>query len=198
MERIAVFMDYGNVHMLGHDLFGHSIDKRETYVNPRRVADRVLRMRRDPSELAGVFVFRGEPCKFRDPEATRIFRKQKYSWAVDPLVTATYLPLRYQDNRRPPKETGVDVRMSLNLVKAAQSGVYDTIVVFTGDGDCFPGIEDASQTKTHIEVTAWTSGTGFKGNLATALAVNRLGLRCHRLDDTDFWACQDLPKTAAA
>jgi hypothetical protein len=30
MERIAVFLDYGNVHMLGHDLFAHGMDKRET------------------------------------------------------------------------------------------------------------------------------------------------------------------------
>lgn len=198
MERIAVFLDYGNVHMLGHDLFGHGLDKRETYVSPRLLGDRVAGMRRNPSELAGVFVFRGEPCKFRDPDATGIFRKQKSRWAADPLVTATYLPLRDQDDRRPPKETGVDVRMSLDLVKAAQFGDYDAIVVFTGDGDCFPAIEDAAQTGTRIEVAAWTDGTGFKGSLATQLAVNRLRLWCHRLNDADFWDCQDLPATAAA
>ncbi len=198
MERIAVFLDYGNVHMLGHDLFGHGMDKRDTYVNPRLLGDRVVGKRRNASELAGVFVFRGEPSKFRDSVGAATFRKQKSRWAADPLVTGTYLPLRYQDDRRPPKETGVDVRMSLNLVKAAQSGDYDAIVVFTGDGDCFPAIEDATQTGTRIEVAAWTDGTGFKGSLATALAVNRLGLWCHRLNDDDFWDCQDLPLPAAA
>jgi hypothetical protein len=30
MERIAIFLDYGNVHMLGHELFGHGMDKQET------------------------------------------------------------------------------------------------------------------------------------------------------------------------
>lgn len=198
MERIAIFLDYGNVHMLGHELFGHGMDKRETYVSPRLLGDRVAGMRRNASELAGVFVFRGEPCRFRDPVGAGTFTKQKSRWATDPLVTATYLPLRYQDGRRPPKETGVDVRMSLDLVKAAQSGEYDTIIVFSGDGDCFPAIEDAAQTGTHIEVAAWTNGTGFKGSLATALAVNRLRLWCHRLDYADFWDCQDLSETAAA
>lgn len=39
MERIAVFLDYSNVHLVGHDLFASDFDTWTTHVSPRRIAD---------------------------------------------------------------------------------------------------------------------------------------------------------------
>lgn len=158
MERIAVFLDYSNVHLVGHDLFASDFEKWTTHVSPRRVAESIMSKRAKECELAGIFLYRGSPERFLDPEATKIFRDEQRRWGTDPLVHATYLPLHYAKYRVKPKEAGVDVRLSLDLVKAAESHRFDTLVLFSGDSDCFPAVEDVVKTTTHLELLGQTEG----------------------------------------
>ncbi|MFF2031093.1 NYN domain-containing protein [Arthrobacter sp. NPDC058192] len=191
MDRIAVFLDYSNVHLVGHDLFARDFEKWTTHVSPRRVAESIMSKRTKEGELAGIFLFRGSPERFSDPEATKIFRDEQRRWAADPLIQATYLPLHYAKYRVQPKESGVDVRLSLDLVKTAESHRFDTLILFSGDSDCFPAVQDVVKTTTHLELAAWSDGRGYPGNRIAQQAAKHFRLWTHRLSEDDFWDCQD-------
>lgn len=198
MERIAVFLDYSNVHLVGHDLVAKDFEKWTTHVSPRRVAESIMSKRTKECELAGIFLYRGSPERFLDPEATKIFRDEERRWGADPLVHATYLPLHYAKYRVKPKEAGVDVRLSLDLVKAAESHRFDSLVLFSGDSDCFPAVEDVVKTTTHLELAAWSDGRGCPGNRIAQQAAMRFRLWTHHLSEDDFWDCQDNQNFIAA
>jgi len=54
-ERIAVFLDYQNVHLTAHGLFaayGTPVEK--MLVHPAKIAERIVQERRIPSELVSV------------------------------------------------------------------------------------------------------------------------------------------------
>lgn len=189
MDKIAVFLDYSNVHLVGHGLFAPGVDRWTTHVSPRRVAERIVTMRIRSSELSAVFVHRGSPDRIKDPEATRLFRAEHSKWIKDRLIHATYQPMIYGPSAR--KEAGVDVRLGLDFVKAAESHEYDTVVLFSGDCDLFPAIQDAVRTTTRIELSAWTTGRTMPGNLLAPLARRSYGLWTHRLGEDDFWDSQD-------
>lgn len=198
MDQIAVFLDYSNVHLVGHELFARDLDKWTTHVSPRRVADSIVAKRTRECELAGIFLYRGSPERFLDPEATKIFRDEQRRWGADPLVRATYLPLHYAKYRAQPKEAGVDVRLSLDLVKVAESHRFDTIVLFSGDSDCFPAVQDVVKTTTPLELAAWSDGWSCPGNRIAQQAAKHFHLWTHRLSEDDFWECQDNQNFIAA
>ncbi|MDQ0692154.1 NYN domain-containing protein [Arthrobacter sp. W4I7] len=199
MERIAVFLDYSNVHLVGHELFARDFQKWTTHVSPRRIAEAIISKRTQECELAAVFLYRGSPERFLDPEATKIFRDEQRRWGNDDLIHATYLPLHYASYRVTPKEAGVDVRLSLDLVRTAESHRYDTLILFSGDSDCFPAVQDAVKTTTHLELAAWSDGKGYPGNrIAQQSAKHRLRLWTHSLYEDDFWDCQDKQNGIAA
>lgn len=60
--RVAVFLDYQNVHMTAHGLFlPYGAEVHEALVHPLRLAERLVSKRRDGGELVSVRVFRGRP-----------------------------------------------------------------------------------------------------------------------------------------
>lgn len=198
MEKIAVFLDYSNVHLVGHDLFAREFEKWTTHISPRKVAEAIRSKRTKECELAGVFLYRGSPQRFLDPEATKVFRDEQQRWGIDPLVHATYLPLHYANYRVQPKEAGVDVRLSLDLVRIAESRRFDTLILFSGDGDCFPAVEDVLKSTTHLELAAWSDGKRCPGNRIVQLAARQFRLWTHHLSEDDFWDCQDNAVSSAA
>ncbi|UVJ40563.1 NYN domain-containing protein [Arthrobacter sp. CJ23] len=198
MEKIAVFLDYSNVHLVGHDLFANHFDRWTTHLSPRMVADRIRGARSNDSELSKIFLYRGSPDRIRDPEATRLFRGEKDRWGADELISATYLPMLYGAGREKPKEAGVDVRLGLDFVKVAEAHNFETIVLFSGDCDLFPAVQDAVKTTTRVELAAWTDGTGTPGNLLSHQAKRDFQLWTHRLTEDDFWDCQGTQSPAAA
>lgn len=195
-QHVAVFLDYENVDRLGHSLFGRGLAKRQTSVSPRLIADTLVAKRNRPSELARVFVVRGEPSRYRDPNAAAAFRRQSERWSSDPLVEATYLPLCYDSGQA--KEKGVDSRLALDVVRVAQTNIFDALIIFTGDQDLLPAIQDASGSPTRIEVAVWTSGEGYRGSSIVRREAKRMGLWCHPVSEDDFWDCQDIPIVTAA
>jgi hypothetical protein len=136
------------------------------------------------------------PDRVRDPKATKVFRAEQNRWSQDGLVQASYQPMVYGQSA--PKEAGVDVRLGLDFVKAAESHAYDAIVLFSGDSDLFPAIQDAVQTTTRVELAAWSKSAEIPGNLLSRRATQSFRLWTHRLDEDDFWWCQDDVAPAAA
>ena len=195
MEKIAVFIDYSNVHLVGHGLFASGSDRWTTHVSPRRVAERIVTLRNGPTELSAVFVHRGSPDMIKDPDATRLFRAEQAKWNKDRIVHATYQPMVYGPHAH--KEAGVDVRLGLDFVHAARSHEYDTIVLFSGDCDLFPAVQDAVRTTTRVELCAWSTGNRTPQNRLAPIASKSYRLWTHRLGEDDFWESQDDLSSAA-
>ncbi|MDD0857025.1 NYN domain-containing protein [Arthrobacter alpinus] len=199
MLKIAVFLDYSNVHLLGHDLYSPNLNRWTTHIDPRLIADRIVELTAIGSELERVHLFRGSPDFQRDPEAAKLFREEQLRWGKDPKVAARYEPMLYGCGRDVPKESGVDMRLGLDLVDAARSHAFDKIVLFSGDSDLVPAVEEVMKTTTPLELAAWSDGNEMPGNVLTEICRRkRFRLWTHRLNDEDFWACQDRPLRTAA
>lgn len=199
MEQIAVFLDYSNVHLLAHDMYAPNLERWTTHLSPRLIADRIVELRGRDSELGRVHFYRGSPDFHRDIEATRVFREESARWERDSKTTAHYEPMLYGWGRTVPKESGVDMRLGLDLVEAARSHAYDRIVLFSGDSDLLPAVEDVVKTTSRLELVAWTDGQATPGNVLTE-RCRRKGFRLwtHHFDSEDFWACQDRALRPAA
>lgn len=199
MLKVAVFLDYSNVHLLGHGLYSPNLDKWTTHIDPRLVADRIVELEATPARLERVHLFRGSPDFQRDPEAAKLFREERLRWGKDSKVAAHYEPMLYGRGRAVPKEAGVDMRLGLDLVDAARAHEFDKIVLFSGDSDLVPAVEDVMKTTTPLELAAWSDGNETPGNVLTEICRRkRFRLWTHRLDHEDFWACQDRPLRTAA
>lgn len=138
MENIVVFLDYSNVHLVRNDPLREIFEKLDHTCFARPSCRIHLTKHTKECELAAIFLYRGSPERFLDPQATKIFRDEQQRWGSDPLVHATYLVLPHAKNRVKPKEAGVDVRLSLDVVKTAEAHRYATLFLFSGDCDCFP------------------------------------------------------------
>lgn len=191
MENVGVFIDYSNVHLVGHGLFAPDLDRWLTHLSPQLLSKTITRLRGREARLSGIFLYRGSPDRFRDPEATKRFREQKERWGADPLFRGTYPPMVYGHNRVRPKEAGVDVRLGLDFVKAADSRQFDVVVLFSGDSDLFPAVQDAVRTTTRVELAAWSTGLSTPGNLVSHQSIRSFHLWTHMLSEETFWDCQD-------
>lgn len=125
------------------------------------------------------------------------FRDQKEQWGVAPLFRGTYPPMVYGPSRLRPKEAGVDVRLGLDFVKAAESRKFDVVVLFSSDSDLFPAVQDAVRTSTRVELAAWSTGASTPGNLVSHQAIKSFRLWTHMLTEETFWDCQDDLSVAA-
>lgn len=199
MLKIAVFLDYSNVHLLGHGIYSPNLNRWTTHIDPRLVADRIVELAAIPSELDRVHLFRGSPDFQRDPEAAKLFREQQRRWGRDSKIATHYEPMLYGLGRAVPKESGVDMRLGLDLVDAARSHAFDKIVLFSGDSDLVPAVEEVMKSTTPLELAAWSDDNDMPGNVLTEICRRkRFRLWTHRLNEEDFWACQDRPLRTVA
>lgn len=84
-ERVAVFLDYQNVHLTAHSLFAtYGIRPETSLVHPLRVAECITEKRRIESELVSVRVFRGRPNPEHHPVPTAANDAQSAAWQRDP------------------------------------------------------------------------------------------------------------------
>ncbi len=69
MDKVAVFLDYENVHRTGHHLFaGVGEPLYETVVHPLEIAELLLAKRKNGGILSAVNVFRGRPVPAYQPK----------------------------------------------------------------------------------------------------------------------------------
>ncbi|MGV9395676.1 NYN domain-containing protein [Streptomyces collinus] len=191
-DRVAVFIDYQNVHLTAHGLFANpGTPVYKALVHPLRLAECIVGKRKSPSELHQVRVFRGRPNPARDPVPTAANDAQTSAWERDPRVTVTRRDLNYRGwPDHPPREKGVDVALAIDLVESALLKEYDVAVVFTADTDLIPAIEMAFyKTAPRVEIAAWSGQKPLW--FPQELQAKRRLPWCHFLSSVDFAAVQD-------
>jgi NYN domain len=185
-EQVAVFLDFQNVHLTGHGLYGAGVEPYRRVPDPTRVADLIVRRRRRPSEAAAIRVYRGRPDPNHQPVPAAANDAQASQWSRDPRVQVIRRQLNYRDwPNRPPQEKGVDVEIAVDLMSSAFRRQYDALVLFSGDTDLLPAIENIARLGLgHVEVACWS---GFK-----PLRLPGTNLPwCHFLSETDWNATVD-------
>jgi hypothetical protein len=82
-ERVALFLDFQNVHLTGHGLFD-SGPLHRCVPDPVRIADLIASKRTRPSEAAAIRVYRGQPSPQHDPLQASTNDAQASQWSVTP------------------------------------------------------------------------------------------------------------------
>lgn len=191
--RVAVFLDYQNVHLSAHGLFlPYGTAVHEALVHPVRLAERLVANRRDGGELSSVQVFRGRPNPGRQSTLAAANDAQTAAWLrADPRVQVVRRDLNYRGwPTESPREKGVDVALSIALVEGAMLEQFDVGIVFSGDTDLIPAVEMAyRRTKPRIEIACWSGSKPLW--FPTELAAGRKLPWCHFLGQTDFEQVRD-------
>lgn len=184
--RVAVLLDYQNVHLTARDVFAPpGADATSTLVHPRRFAERVLAARRSPGSLAAVWVYRGIPSNARQPRLHAAAEAQRAEWTRDRRVVVHYRSLRYGKRPGdPPREKGVDVHFAVDLMRLAYTAKeLDVVVLATHDTDLEPAIEAAAETgRIRVETAGWAGCRRLRTGQPT---------RHTALDAADFVAARD-------
>lgn len=172
-KRMAVVIDYQNVHLTGAGLFLPGRPIEEGLIEPYRFACQLALARNAKSEpehqveVSRVEVFRGLPIQEDDPEAYRRNQEQRSNWlrGHHGVVDVTLRPLRYSwdyvDGNRVPvrnsrREKGVDVLCALSLMRLARSGFYDVVVLASRDTDLAPALDEAARLRlSKVEAAKW-------------------------------------------
>lgn len=210
---VCVLIDYQNIHLTAHDLFGSiGAPVRESLVHPLAFAERVLDVRSQRQEilaqkltrLMAVKAFRGTPSNQREPGLYSAAQRQRAVWSRDPRVEVTYRTLRYpRDWGEPwcnerPREKGIDVLIALDLVELARIGSYDIVILASHDTDMEPAIERAlKERRTRIETAGWQGARRLKprGQNIWHTALDGLEFAKTR-DRRDYWSHSGGPARA--
>lgn len=195
MDRVAVFIDYENAHRGGHGRFaGVGQQMYETVLDPLKVANRVLAMRRGGGELVGVHVYRGRPLPMFQPEATSANDILAAAWEKDG-VHVTRRDLKYitdDDGIWRAQEKGIDVALAIGVIEAAMNGDFDTAVVFSNDTDQLPTLELLfNKLEPRVEIACWVTAKPLWFPEGLRARPPRRLPYCHFLTETDFLECRD-------
>lgn len=188
MDRVAVFVDYQNVHGWARRQFlPYGAHRSEGHVFPRQLGELLVRRRVSPSELSEVRVYRGRPNPARQSGAARANDRQTADWERSGCVTVVRRNLTYPPNypTAPATEKGIDVAIAVDMMRMAAGGQFDAAILFSCDKDLLPVVEALTETKlAHVEVAAW----------AQAPRLRLDGTQkpwCHYLGESDFNSIRD-------
>ena len=160
MDKVAVFLDYENVHRTGHHLFADVGEPLyATVVNPLRAAQRLVAMRKRGGILSSVRVFRGRPVPAYQPKPASANDVQTVAWELDERVTVLRRDLKYDvddDGGFTAREKGIDVSLAISVVEGALDQDFDVAIVFSSDTDLAPVLELVFRRRlVHLEIAAW-------------------------------------------
>jgi hypothetical protein len=182
-EKIAVFLDFQNVHLIGHDLYARGSELDQCVPDPTRMADLIAERRSRPSTAARIGVYRGRPSPQRQPVPTAANDAQMAHWTRDRRVQVIRRQLDYRGwPNVPPQEKGISVRLGVDLISTAFTGRYDALVLFSSDTDLLPVLEAVAGDKLgNVEVACWLGSKPlrFPGSLLPW---------CHHLNEADWTA----------
>lgn len=191
MDKVAVFLDYENVHRTGHHLyaaFGEPVYS--TVVDPIQIAERLARKRNRESMVNEIQIFRGRPVPEHQPTPASQNDIQAARWESDARVTLHRRDLKYEfyeDGTFSAREKGVDVALAVALVEGAMLGRFDAAIVFSSDTDLVPAVELAyHRTSAHIELACWTGGKPIWFPEGLRSVPKRFAPYCHFLKEHDF------------
>ncbi len=196
VDRVAVFLDYENVHRTGHGQYaGVGQQRYETVVDPLAVAERIIAKRRRPSELTDIWVFRGRPVPEYQPRPASANDIQAKTWGADARVHMVRRDLKYDwndDGTFTAREKGVDVALAVGLTEGALDHAFDVGVVFSGDTDLLPALELVFRRKLiNLEIAAWSGQKPLWFPEMLRERPPRHLPYCHFLDEADFLTCRD-------
>jgi hypothetical protein len=193
-QRLAFFIDYQNVHLIGHGRFAPpGTPVHRTVVHPLLLAERLAGKRREQGDVELVRVFRGRPNPEWQPVLASVNDAQTDNWERDPRVSVLRRDLNYRGwPALPPQEKGVDVALAVDLIETALLGQYDDGIVFSCDTDLLPAIEVAfRRTPPRIEIASWRGARPLWFPEGLASTPRRYLPFCHFLDADDFGAVRD-------
>lgn len=171
--KMAVVVDYQNVHLTAACLYMPGRPPEEALIDPYRFANQLAQARNATNddthqvEVSRVEVFRGLPIPEDDSDAYRRNQAQKAQWTRGHhgVVNVTLRPLKYSweyiDGVKRPirasrQEKGVDVLCALALVDLARCGLYDVVVLASRDTDLAPALDNAARTgQAKVEAAKW-------------------------------------------
>lgn len=169
--RMAVVIDYQNVHLTAAQLFLPDRPIEESLIDPFRFAKQLAKARNKDGqhevEVSRVEVFRGIPIPDDDPDGYRRNLEQQSQWEYGHhnAVSVTLRPLKYnwewmEGNKIPIRssrsEKGIDVMCALALVRLARSGSYDVVTLASRDTDLAPALDEAHKLQAaKIEAAKW-------------------------------------------
>jgi uncharacterized LabA/DUF88 family protein len=185
VERIAVFFDFQNMHLVGHGCFARGSELYRCVPDPVQVADLIASRRKRPSVAASIRVYRGRPDPERQPVVAAANDAQASEWTRDRRVTVVRRQLNYRGwPRMPGQEKGIDVAIAVDLMYLAIRGEYDALELFSSDTDLLPALEAIiSLGLSHMESACWTGAKSLR------LPDGQPGrLWCHRLTKADWQA----------
>lgn len=160
-EDVGVFLDFQNVHLTGHGLFGGGSEPYRCVPNPSRSGDLIASRRKRNSVATAIRVYRGQPSPQHQPIPAAANDAQAADWTRDPRVQVTPRQLNYRDwPNHPPQEKGIDVALAVDLMHLALRGQHNALVLFSSDTDLLPALESIVDLRLrHVEVACWA---GFK------------------------------------
>ncbi len=155
-DRVAVYLDYQNVHLTGRDTYARGRETYECVPEPSMIAD-MIGSRRPDSQVVAVNVYRGRPDPRHEPKPASANDQQANQWQRrDSRVKMVRRPLTYRRwPDHPPVEKGVDVKLAVDLIQAAMAHTYDALVIFSSDTDLQPAVDLAAEIGAVIEVACW-------------------------------------------
>lgn len=200
IDKIAVFLDYENVHRTGHNLFARIGEPLyETVVNPLMVAERLVAKRKYDGVLSAVNVFRGRPVPAYQPMPASANDIQTAVWEADERVKVYRRDLKYDvhsDRSFTAREKGIDVSLAISLVERSLDQDFDAAIIFSCDTDLVPALELVFRRRqVHLEIAAWAGSKPlwFPEFLRQTPPV-RLPY-CHFLSADDFQSARDSSDT---
>lgn len=164
VDRIAVFFDNQNVHLVGRGRFARTLPPYRCVPNPVRIADLIADRRKHPSVAANIRVYRGRPDPDRQHLIASANDAQASAWAQDPRVTMVRRMLNYRGwPQLPGQEKGIDVAVAVDLLYLAIRGDYDALVLFSSDTDLVPALEAITGLRLgHVEVACWDGARSLR------------------------------------
>jgi uncharacterized LabA/DUF88 family protein len=181
-EQVALFLDYQNVHLVGHGLFeAYATPPYRSIPDPTKIAGVIEKRRSRLSEITSIGVYRGRPDPNHQPMPASANDAQAAEWSRDPRVQVVRRQLNYRGwPGNPPQEKGIDVAIAVDLVRLAIEKRHDALVLFSGDTDLLPAVEMIKNLRLcHIEVACWS------GHKPLRLSNTQLPY-CHFLNGQDW------------
>jgi len=192
MPSVAVFIDYENVHRVGHHLFAQNgAPLWSTSPDPIQLAELLVERKGVGFNLEGIYVFRGRPVPSRQARAAAENDTLASRWERDSRVKVIRRDLQYVSNGSgfTAHEKGIDVAFAVTLVEVAIGREFDVAIAVTTDTDLVPALELVFfKTPVHLELATWEGARPlwFKEFLIES-PPRRLPFS-HRLSPSDFAA----------
>jgi uncharacterized LabA/DUF88 family protein len=194
VSRVIVFVDYQNACRTALETFGRvNSDQVPVQIDPRRLADSVLRLGRPGNELTQVRVYRTVPNGKLDAPAFSAVLRQMESWSNAGVEVVR----RPQEDPRASIGEGIDddigpkglaVALAVDLAVMAWRDQYDLAIVVSSDVDLAPGLKAVlDHTWKTIEVASWRNPC----SPSQRLRVPRENIPCWWLDSTVFESAYD-------